>query len=139
MEVIAPQAAARSREPGLNLDNLDMPEPQQMSVEASLQLSINYIFSLPVLEDKEDPKEGGCPIPGNIQVLAEWGSEHPCLMEYVPAHYKHTRWPSQTKAFYDSKMLIWFHAGKEFWMSNEIKKLISLGKFQLLCVGRDSI
>lgn len=41
MEVIAPQAAARSREPGLNLDNLDMPEPQQMSVEASLQLSIN--------------------------------------------------------------------------------------------------
>lgn len=79
-----------------------------MSVEDSLQLSINKIFSLPVLGDKKKkkPKEGGCPIPGNIQGLAGRGSEHPGLTEDVPAHYWWTRWPSQTKPFYDSKIQV---------------------------------
>lgn len=70
-QVIVPQAAARSWEPGLNLDNLDMPEPQKISVQDSLQLSINKIFSLPVLGDKKkkNPKKVAAP---SLETFKAW-------------------------------------------------------------------
>jgi len=36
--------------------------------------------------DQVAHRGGGCPIPGNIQGQAEWGSEQPDLVEGVPAH-----------------------------------------------------